>query len=640
MITYVSRYIPNVSQLMTPLRQLIKKDVIWSWNKEHDKAFKQLKEILIREPILKYFDPAKPITVSVDASKEGLGVVLLQDDLPVAYASKALNLTQQAYAQIEKETLAIVFGCERFHQYIYGKNFIVESDHKPLEAIFKKPLHECPARLQRMRMKLLQYDATIVYKKRKELYLADALSRASIDDKENVMQEELEAQVGLITESINITRNQVERFIEETKKDKTLQNVIKLVRTGWPDQKNAVPDSAKPYFTFKEDLHEIKELLFKNNCLVVPTSLRSEMLEKIHFNHMGIEKCKLRARECLYWPGMSNDIENLVTNCEACAKYQRLNRKEPLKPWQVPEAPWQVLGTDLLYLNGNDYLLIIDYFSKYVELSLMKSTTTIAVIQVLKSCFARYGIPLLLISDNGPQYNSSKMKEFAREWNFEHRTSSPIYAQSNGMAEKYIGTVKSMLKKAMYDGRDPYLALLEYRNTPITAEIGSPTELMFGRKIRGLLPYKEQIFSNNRYDKTKNKLETRQQIQKAYYDRGVVNAKPLRQNDEVFVQKNNNEKERAIVIEECDRPRSYKVKLESGNIVERNRKHLFKFEPKTKFNEQYPTIDLTENDDTESGNVTTETNNLEEVPVTSDDKVEGRLKRLIKKPKYLDDYIT
>jgi len=93
----------------------------------------------------------------------------------------------------------------------------------------------------------------------------------------------------------------------------------------------------------------------------------------------------------------SNDIENIVTNCEACAKYQKVNRKEPLKPWLVPEASWQVLGIDLLYLNGDNYLIIIDYFSKYIEFSLLKSTTSETVIQALKSTFARYGIPLLLV---------------------------------------------------------------------------------------------------------------------------------------------------------------------------------------------------------------------------------------------------
>jgi len=108
------------------------------------------------------------------------------------------------------------------------------------------------------------------------------------------------------------------------------------------------------------------------------------------------------------------------------------------------------------------------------------------------------------------------MKEFALEWNFEHRTSSPIYAQSNGMVERHIGTIKAMLKKAIYDRRDPYLSLLEYRNTPITAEIGSPAELMFGRKIRGLLPHKEQNFPNKKYEKIRNKLVERNKIYKKH----------------------------------------------------------------------------------------------------------------------------
>ena len=135
---------------------------------------------------------------------------------------------------------------------------MIESDHKPLEAIFKKPLHECPVRLQRMRMRLLQYDATIVYKPRKQLYLADALSRVCINDREK-----LKMHVAMVTESLNITEKQIERFQNETIKDHALQDVIKLVRTGWPEHRNAVPDSAKPYFTFKENLYEANGLLFK-----------------------------------------------------------------------------------------------------------------------------------------------------------------------------------------------------------------------------------------------------------------------------------------------------------------------------------------------------------------------------------------
>ena len=151
MITYIAKFIPNVSNYTAPLRSLVKKDIDWQWNTEQEKAFQKLKAILIKQPVMQYFDPKKEVMVSVDASKDGLGAVLLQDNLPIAYAAKALNPTQQAYAQIEKKALAIVFGCERFHQYIYGKNVTIESDHKPLEATFRKPLNDCPAKLQRMR---------------------------------------------------------------------------------------------------------------------------------------------------------------------------------------------------------------------------------------------------------------------------------------------------------------------------------------------------------------------------------------------------------------------------------------------------------------------------------------------------------
>ena len=202
-----------------------------------------------------------------------------------------------------------------------------------------------------MRMRLLQYDATIVYKPRKQLYLADALSRVCINDREK-----LKMHVAMVTESLNITEKQIERFQNETIKDHALQDVIKLVRTGWPEHRNAVPDSAKPYFTVKENLYKANGLLFKKESLVVPMSLRAEMLKRINFNHMGIEKCKLRARKSLYWPGMSNGIENLLSNCEACAKFHRLNRKDPMILREVPEAPWQVVGSDLFYLDRKDYM--------------------------------------------------------------------------------------------------------------------------------------------------------------------------------------------------------------------------------------------------------------------------------------------
>ena len=147
MIQYLAKFMPNLSEKAAPLRSLMKKDVTWQWNEEHRRAYQILKEDCSRQPTLRYYDVSKPVKISCDSSKCGLGAVLEQDGHPVAYASRALTDSQQRYAQIEKELLAIVFACDKFNQFIYGKTVQVETDHKPLVSIFKKSLNDCPMRL-------------------------------------------------------------------------------------------------------------------------------------------------------------------------------------------------------------------------------------------------------------------------------------------------------------------------------------------------------------------------------------------------------------------------------------------------------------------------------------------------------------
>ena len=176
-VTYLSKFIPNMSQKSAPLRQLLQKDVEWSWGQVEDDAFTSLKTAISSAPVLKFFDPKEPVTLSVDASSKGVGAVLLQNDRPVAYASKALTPSQENYAQMEKEMLAIVFGCELFHDYLYGQREItVESDHKPLEAILKKPIHQAPLRLQRMILRIKPYAVNVKYLPGSQLILADSRS--------------------------------------------------------------------------------------------------------------------------------------------------------------------------------------------------------------------------------------------------------------------------------------------------------------------------------------------------------------------------------------------------------------------------------------------------------------------------------
>ena len=180
MVNYLGQFIPNLSQITTPLRSLLKKESHWTWEYEHAKAFNTIKHILTNQPILSFFDIQKDVTLQVDASSHGLGACLLQDTAPVSFASRSLTDSEKNYAQIEKELLAIVYGCEKFNQYIYGRNVVIESDHKPLENIMRKPLAETPPRMQRLLIRLQKYRTNVVYVPGKKLIIADTLSRSHL----------------------------------------------------------------------------------------------------------------------------------------------------------------------------------------------------------------------------------------------------------------------------------------------------------------------------------------------------------------------------------------------------------------------------------------------------------------------------
>ena len=174
---YLSRYVPNYTSVTQLLRPLLRKDVEWTWSTSHDVAYRRIKDLIASAPVLRFFDPAVSAVIQTDASSGGLGSCLLQNGQPVAYASRALTDAETRYAQIEKELLAIVFACNKFAQYVYGRHTLVHSDHKPLEVIFKKSISQTTPRLQRMLLSLLKFDINVVYKPGKEMHIADALSR-------------------------------------------------------------------------------------------------------------------------------------------------------------------------------------------------------------------------------------------------------------------------------------------------------------------------------------------------------------------------------------------------------------------------------------------------------------------------------
>ena len=184
-VNYLAKFLPKLADSMEPIRRLTRKDVKWNWTEEQEDALQEVKRLVTEAPVLSYYDPSSDLAIQCDASQKGLGAALLQNQKPVAYASRALTETETRYAQIEKEMLAIVYALEKFNQFTYGRHVTVYSDHKPLEAILKKPLACAPKRLQGMIMRLQKYDLDVQYEKGKNMHIADFLSRAYLPNTEH-----------------------------------------------------------------------------------------------------------------------------------------------------------------------------------------------------------------------------------------------------------------------------------------------------------------------------------------------------------------------------------------------------------------------------------------------------------------------
>ena len=230
---------------------------------------------------------------------------------------------------------------------------------------------------------------------------------------------------------------------------------------SWPRHRRDCDPLIGHYWPIRDELHVIQDVVYARERVVIPNSMRSEMMQKFHESDLGMEKCRARARSVMYWPAKSNDINEMIAKCSTCLKYRRENQRETLTSHEIPLLPWQKLEADIFEYGGSVYLLIVDYFAEYPEVYLLPGTSANAVISHFRRVFARHGLPEILVADNIP-FDSSEMRTFAAEYGFTINTSSPEHAASNGQSERMIGTVKQLMRKANEDSRDPHLALLAY----------------------------------------------------------------------------------------------------------------------------------------------------------------------------------
>ena len=343
-----------------------------------------------------------------------------------------------------------------------------------------------------MKIRLLKYDLSVKYLPGKFMYIADLLSRYF--DKNNFSEEI--SDLNDMVHSINVSNEKLQEFKKETKNDPILSSLLKVLMEGWPARKELVEAKLKSFWKFRSELFLEDNLIFFNERIIIPSSMRAEILKQLHTNHPGIEKTKSRARQIVYWPGINEDIENKIAKCGICQKYRNCNVKEPMLSHDIPKYPFQKIGMDIMQWGNKNYLVTYDYYSKFLDIFSLSNKTASQVITKLQSQFSTHGIPRFIVADNMP-FNSYLFKQFCQSNDIELVTSSPHYPKSNGAAERAVQTAKNIIKKCKENNSTLWQALLEQRNTPIKGLDLSPAEMLFNRKTRTLLPTKENLFRSN-----------------------------------------------------------------------------------------------------------------------------------------------
>ena len=410
---------------------------------------------------------------------------------PVGFASRTLTKAEQNYSHLDKEALAIIYGVKKYHQYLYGRQFQIKTDHKPLTHIFSESRAVptmASGRIQRWALTLGAYDYRIKYRQGKANANADALSRLPLP---SAVQEVLKpAEVVHLVEHLATTPVSSTQIKSWTDTDPTLSKVRHWVQDGWPDADEESDEKLSPY------LRRRLELSMEGGCVlwgcrvVIPVKGRERVMEMLHEAHPGIARMKSLARSYFWWPGMDREIEQCVKRCTVCQSSRKDPPVAPLHAWSWPEKPWTRVHIDYAGpMEGKMFLVIVDAHSKWMDIHITNSSTSSVTIELLRKTFAALGLPEVVVSDNATTFTSTEFSDFLKRNGVRHVRTPPYHPASNGLAERAVQTFKEAMKRIKGGSLNTRLPrfLFRYRMTSHTSTQVSPAELMFGRKLRSHL---------------------------------------------------------------------------------------------------------------------------------------------------------
>lgn len=488
LVNFYGKFLKDLSTVLAPLYRLLRKGARWRWQSEEEKAFESAKSMLKSPQLLVHYDINKELVLTCDASNWGVGAVLSHrmDDgteRPIRYASRTLTSAEQNYAQVDKEALAIVYGVKQFHKYLYGRRFLICSDHKPLMYLFGEHRgisQTASARVQRWALVLSGYQYSIVHRPGVQVGNADGLSRLPVPQPSDHTPQPHD--MVLLMERLNSSLVTSAHIRQWTMRDPTLSKILRQVMQGWEE----LEDHNCPYTRRKDELTVEQGCLLWGLRVVVPPQLRTRVIDEIHEGHPGISRMKSFARSYVWWPGIDSDLEKKVQECLLCQRNRKTPPKVPVRTWEWPEKPWSRVHVDHAGpIEGKILLIVVDAHSKWVDAHIVPSTSASAAIDKLRVVFATHGLPHTIVSDNGAAFTSSEFHQFLKQNGIEHVRSAPYHPSSNGLAERAVQTVKEGVRK-MTGPLEVRLArlLFKYRVTPQATTGISPAELLMGRRLR------------------------------------------------------------------------------------------------------------------------------------------------------------
>ena len=584
---YIGHFVPDLAMAEKPLRALDRDNVPFIWNSDHQTAFELVKSILTGPLVLRNFDSTRPTRLETDASRQGLGFGLLQED-PVSKnwhliqcGSRALTDPESRYAVCELEMLAICWSLIKCRHWVLGyEGLEVVTDHSALVQVFTK---DCSAiinpRLRRFRERCMEFQFSVTWRKGILNELADLLSRTPIWPANDELEDPD------YTHVCNLIRNEfsdplIDKLVLAGNQDPSYRKLKEAVCTIMKASKIPSNHPAKLYSKKWRELsiHASGLVICELTRIVPPEACRQEILDKFHKSHCGIEKLQKLAKQRFYWPGLNNSLEQIVKECPQC---QHLLPSQPMQLIKVnikASYPMSDVATDLFQIGSNDYIALVDRYSGWPMCAKLRSKTTESVIHVLYEWYTTWGWPARQFSDGGPQYTSQEMASFCKDV-INQDFSSPGHANGNGLAENAVKQVKYLLLKLGENWEDFQYALQEWRNTPSHTGY-APSQIFLNRVLRTKLPVLPELchvsIDNAALGATAKKVALKAKAEKL----GGKELKPLVPGQRVLVQqlKGIGRKPRwdnsGTIVNKNGDHQSYYIDLDTGERLLRNRIYL------------------------------------------------------------------